>query len=215
MGLLRWLGVVIKTPAVYVIAPVAYALGIATMLPLGYDLLPNAATAIAAGVTSIVTVGGAVLLWQFQQHKESTAVAHFVASLFDAAVHGLKEISSHFDDLDTMEGWLRLEETLLRQNGTLGSMSVVLHGPETIMKLPSEAVSQLTLLYPNILKELNKRLHNLRHQFVSINQTKLPRPIEEMTELVNAIAIYKKFSEALKDAMGVHVGGSLGKQKYE
>lgn len=210
MDLFRWVGAAFKAPAVLVIAPIAYVLGIVTMMPLGYDLLPNAATAIAAGVTSIVTIGGAILLWHYQQHKESTAAAHFVANLFDAAVGGLNNVQSLLDDTDTYEGWELLDEFLHKQNSTFGRMSAILDRYETIiMKLPPDAVTLLNLTHPQIIRELNDRLFNARQQFATIRNSHIVRPIEDRTALVGAIWIYGQFAKNLKDSLGIEKGRSV------
>ena len=200
----NWFLGIFSKPGVLLTASVAYSLGIATVLPMGWELDTNAATAIAAGVTSLFAVGGSIAAWHYQQELESRAVATYFAKLLEAPLLDMGSLRTAYlaEDISTQS------KSLIRQLSTeINSSLSVLSARSSahidlVLKLDPTAMGMLVDELKDVVSEVARQ--NERAGWFGDGKIGMKDGAPEYAqELVQALDKYGQFVNEIKRHMGV------------
>lgn len=196
------------TPGFLIGAPVAYVLGIVTMLPMGWELGENATTMIAAGVTSLAAVGGAIAVWHYQQDQEGKAVGVYFLHVLETPLQDFLDLEPDLGRLEadnSEANWKALEVKISKVKRAMSRVSVagLEQNYQLLLKLNVEAVQMIVEeLHPAQLN-INSSLDELGNK---ARQSPVLRPKrvaaqDSPARLRTAIKAYQELYEKLRKSV--------------
>lgn len=192
------------TPGFLIGAPVAYVLGIVTMLPTGWELGANATTVIAAAVTSLAAVGGAIAVWHYQQDQESIATGAYVVHALSMPIEDLHEClrrTRAVRKAPTLTNWEHLDEALIELNSLMSRVgSASLQDEKLLLKLDPRAMEMIVFWLQKVLRGVNGDAHKIRQLIAQVkhNPQKAREPDELFAEFEFWVGQYVHFRDELK-----------------
>ena len=192
------------TPGFLIGAPFAYVLGILTMLPTGWELGENATTVIAAAVTSLAAVGGAIAVWHYQQDQESKATGAYVVHALSMPVEDLYEClrrARMVQKKPTLENWEHLDAALIELNSLMSRVgSASLQDEKLLLKLDPRAMEMIVFWLQKVLRGVNGDAHRIRQLIAQVkhNPQKVREPEQLFAEFEFWVKQYVHFRNELK-----------------
>ena len=193
-----------RQPAVLMATPLAFLLGIAVMLPFGFSLDPNTATVIAATVTSLLAVGGALAVWHYQQDEEAKAVGLFIAELLTSATFAVELAGNAARKTSSVESWTRMMHHLDDAQRALTNVSSYYNRNNVILlKLEPAAISMLAFYFPDVLKLVNQEVGLARIQGVQAATKMYGGAVANAETLEFACKEYVQFCDEISRSLGI------------
>jgi hypothetical protein len=202
--MLRFFGV----PGFLVGAPVAYVLGIITMLPTGWELGENATTMITAGVTWLVAVGGAIAVWRYQQDQEGKAVGIYYLHVLETPLQDFLSLDPELTQLEADNSevnWKALNTKIKNLSRAMSRVSVagLEQNYQMLLKLDVMAVEMIVEELHLAQLNVNSALNELEKKARQASVLK-PQRIDSQdwpAKLRTAVTAYQQFYEKLKQAV--------------
>jgi hypothetical protein len=165
-------------PTVLIVAPITYALGVITVLPLGVEVSEHITSAISAGVTAVATVGGAMAVWHYQEAKKERAIGMAFNTILQLPLDQMQTVENSCEQnyLDSVDHSADRRVHISDMRAVLDDMIDYIEEMRALVpSLKPDAGARILADLPRCMRQLNRQLGLLDEFSKSVSEG-LPKP---------------------------------------